>query len=94
MVFINISKVPYKMKLHIKEVMQQLAFPETTMFTPPPRKVPTKGTEKRVRSTPKEALTNRISSLWERVDSPFPDSQLSPTKSSFPTRKCACIGNP
>lgn len=87
------QKVHYKMKL-IKEVMQQLAFPEMTMFTPPTRKVPTKGAKERVRSTRKEALTSRISSSWERADSRFPDSQSSPTKSLFPKRKGARIGNP
>jgi len=34
------------MKLEIKEFLQQLTFPETTMMSPPPRKVPTKGQEK------------------------------------------------
>ena len=36
----------YKMKLHIKEQMCRLAFSETTIFTPPPKKVQTKGVKK------------------------------------------------
>lgn len=32
-------------------------------------------------------------SMWKRVGSQFPDSQRSQTKSSFPKRKSACIGN-
>jgi len=38
----RLKKVPYKMKLHIKEVMCQLAFLKDTMLSPPPRKVVTK----------------------------------------------------
>jgi len=39
MAFEKVSKkVPYKMKLHIKEVVPQLAFLEDTMLSPPPRK--------------------------------------------------------
>jgi len=37
-----LKKVPYQMKLEMKEVLRQLAFPDTTMLSPPPRKVPTK----------------------------------------------------
>ena len=37
----RLKKVSYQMKLEIKEVLRQLAFLETTMMSPPPRKVPT-----------------------------------------------------
>jgi len=40
------------MRLQIKEVLRQLALPETTMLSPPSRKVPTKGAKKRVKSKP------------------------------------------
>jgi len=53
----RLKKAPYKVKLHIKEAMRQLAFLEDTMLSPPPRKVVTKGAPKRVRSTPKEIST-------------------------------------
>jgi len=61
----RLEKVPYQMKLEIKEVLQQLAFPETTMMSPPPRKVPTKGAMKKVdiaRSRGKNTSTSRIPS--------------------------------
>jgi len=44
----RLKKVPYQMKLEMKEVLRQLAFPDTTMLSPPPRKVPTKGAKKKV----------------------------------------------
>jgi len=50
--------------------------------------------EKKLRSTPKEASTSRITSSWHHVDSQFSDSQSSPTKSSFPNRKGARIDDP
>jgi hypothetical protein len=81
------------MKLHIKEVMHQLAFLEDTMFSPPSRKVVTKGASKKESFTPKESSTGRIHSTWERVDSRFPDSQSSQTNTSLPKRKSERIGN-
>jgi len=63
------------------------------MLYPPPRKVPANGANLRVKTTPKEASTSQIISLWERVDSQFFDSQSSPTKSSFPKRKAARFVN-
>jgi len=41
------------MKLEIKEGLRLLAFSETTMLSPPPKKVPTKGAKKKIKSTPK-----------------------------------------
>jgi len=43
----RLKKVPYQMKLEIKEVLRHLAFPETTTLSPPPRKLPTKGAKKK-----------------------------------------------
>jgi len=85
------------MKLEMKEVLRQLAFLDTTMMSPPPRKVQTKGAKKKVdiaRSRAKVASTSRIPSSWERVDSQNPDSQPSPspTTSSFSKRKGPRIG--
>jgi len=85
------------MKLEIKEVLRQLAFPETTMLSPPPRKVPTKGAKKKVdiaRSRGKITLTSRIPSSWEVVDSQNPDNQPSPspTTSSFSRKRGARLG--
>nr|ABN06022.1 Ovarian tumour, otubain [Medicago truncatula] len=78
------------MKLEIKEGMRLLAFPETTMLSPPPKKVPTKGAPKKIKTTPKS--TCRIPSTWETIDSQHPGSQSSPRKkSSQPKRKGARI---
>ena len=85
------------MKLEVKEVLRQLTFPETTMMSPPPRKVPTKGAKKKVdmaRSKGKITSTSRIPSSWEVVDSQNSDSQPSPssTTSSFKRKKGARLG--
>jgi len=85
------------MKLEIKEVLWQLAFPETTMMSPPPRKVPTKGAKKKVdiaRSRGKITSTSRIPSSWGVVDSQNSDSQPSPspTTSSFSRKRGARLG--
>jgi len=88
----RLKKLPFQMKLEGKEVLRQLAFPETTMMSPPPRKVPTKGAKKKVdiaRSKGKITSTSRIPYSWEVVDSQNPDSQPSPspTTSSFKRKK-------
>jgi len=93
----RLKKLPFQMKLEVKEVLWQLAFPETTMMSPPPRKVPTKGAKKKVdiaRSKGKITSTSRIPSSWEVVDSQNPDSQPSPspTTSSFKSKKGARLG--
>jgi len=87
-----LKKLPFQMKLEVKEVLRQLAFLETTMMSPPPRKVPTKGAKKKVdiaRSKRKITSTSRIPSSWEVVDSQNLDSQPSPspTTSSFKRKK-------
>ena len=43
----RLKRVPYQMKLEIKEGLRLLAFPETTMLSPPPRNVLTKGAKKK-----------------------------------------------
>jgi len=60
---------PYNMKLYIKEMMRQIAFPETTDSCPPSRKTVTKGAPKRKRTTLKVSSTGRIPSRWETIDS-------------------------
>jgi len=55
----RLKKCPYKMKLFIKEMMRQLAFPEDTNLSPPPKKVVTRGAPKRKRSTLKVSSTGR-----------------------------------
>jgi len=81
----RLERVLFQMKLEIKEGLRLLAFPETTMLSPPPRKMPTKGAPKKIKTTPK--TTRRIPSSWETIDSQHPESQ-----SSQPKRKGARIG--
>jgi hypothetical protein len=88
----RLKRTPYKMKFHIKEAMRQLGFSEDTMLPPPPRKVVTKATPKRVRSTPKLTSTSLIPSRWERVDSQYPDSQSLQPKIKLPKREGARLG--
>ncbi|AES59204.1 OTU-like cysteine protease [Medicago truncatula] len=93
----RLKKLPFQMKLEVKEGLRQLAFPETTLMSPPPRKVPTKGAKKKVdiaRSKGKITSASRIPSSWEVVDSQNPDSQPSPspTTSSYKRKKGARLG--
>ncbi|KEH23145.1 hypothetical protein MTR_7g067030 [Medicago truncatula] len=84
----SLKKCPYKMKLYIKEMMRQLAFPEATNLSPPPKKVVTKGAPKRKRSTIKVSSTGRILSKWEVIDSQNPDSQPSQPKVTSKEERC------
>jgi len=43
----RLQRVPFQMKLENKEGLRLLAFPETTMLSPPPRTVQTKGAKKK-----------------------------------------------
>jgi len=66
-------------------------------MSPPPRKVSTKGSKKKVdiaRSKEKITSTSRIPSSWEVVDSQNPNSQPSPstTTSSFKRKRGARLG--
>jgi len=93
----RLKKIPYQMKLEMKKVLRQLTFLDTTMLSPSPRKVPTKGANKKVdiaRSRAKVASTSRIPSSREVVDSQNLDIQPSPpsTTSSFSKRKGARFG--
>jgi len=93
----RLKKLPFQMKLEIKEALRQLAFPETTIMSPPPRKVPTKGAKKKVdiaRSKGKITSTSWIPSSWEVVDCQNPESQPSPspTTSSYKRKKGARLG--
>lgn len=93
----RLKKLPFQMKLEVKEALRQLAFPETTMMSPPPQKATTKGAKKKVdiaRSKGRITSTSRIPSSWEVVDSQNPDSQPSPspTTSSYKRKKGARLG--
>jgi len=88
----RLKKCPYKMKLYIKEIMRQLAFPEDTNLSPPSKKMVTKGAPKRKRTTLKVSSTGRMPFTWETIDSQNPDSQPSQPNKSLPKRKDARIG--
>ena len=83
---------PYNMKLYIKEMIRQIAFPEATNLCPPSKKAVTKEAPKRNRTTLKVSSTGRIPSKWETIDSQNPDSQPSQPKRSLPKRKDARLG--
>ncbi|KEH39944.1 OTU-like cysteine protease [Medicago truncatula] len=78
----RLKKLPFEIKLEVKEGLRQLTFPETTMMSPPPRKVPTKGAKKKVNiGGLKEKLHRLVGSLLRgsaRLGktslSPFPPS--------------------
>jgi len=55
------ERVLFQMKLEIKEGLRLLAFSETTLLSPPPTKVPTKGAPKKIKTT------CRIPSSWETI---------------------------
>jgi len=88
----RVKRALYKMKLFIKEKLRDLGFPEDTMLKPPPRKVATKGSPKRVKSTPKTRSTSRIPSRWKTIDAQNLDSQCSHGKSNVPKSKGSRLG--
>src|SRR3954468_10705608 len=71
-------------KMHIKEQLRKIAFPETTDLKPPSQPVKTKGAPKKSKITQDDTSTKRSPSYFEHVDALFPDS---------PTPKSKCSGN-
>ena len=86
------SKADDNMKLHIKEQLRKIAYPETTDMKPPSQPVKTKGAPKKMKPTPNDNSTTRSPSYCEHVNKIFPDS---PTpKSQKSVVKGACISKP
>jgi len=56
----HLERVPFQMKLEIKEGLRLLAFPKTTILSPPPRKVPTKGSPKKNQNYTKNDMKDPI----------------------------------
>lgn len=52
-------KVGDNMKLHIKETLRKIAYPETTDMKPPSQPVKTKGAQNKMKLTPNDNLTTR-----------------------------------
>jgi len=70
------KKVPYQMKLVVKEVLRQFAFPEAIMLSPPPRKVPTKGVNKKVEKARYKANVASTSRILFRGSVLIPNFQI------------------
>ncbi|XP_058740849.1 uncharacterized protein LOC131613172 [Vicia villosa] len=76
------SKVDDTMKLHIKEQLRRIAYPETTDLKPPSQSVKTKGAPKKVKSTQDDTSTKMTPSYHEVVDELFPDSSAPNSETS------------
>src|SRR4051812_1550452 len=72
-------------KLHIKEQLRKIAFPETTDLKPPSQPIKTKGAPKKSKITQDDNSTKRAPSYFEHVDSSLPEIQETP--------KPKCSGN-
>jgi len=58
-------------KMHIKEQLRKIAFPETTDLKPPSQPVKTKGAPKKSKITQDDTSTKRSPSYFEHVDASF-----------------------
>ncbi|XP_058764019.1 uncharacterized protein LOC131637452 [Vicia villosa] len=68
------SKVGDNMKLHIKEQLRKIGYPETTGMKLPSQPVNTKDAPKKMKPTPNVNSITRSPSYCEHVDKLFPDS--------------------
>ncbi|XP_058727480.1 uncharacterized protein LOC131598969 [Vicia villosa] len=76
------AKADDTMKMHIKEQLRKIAFPETTDLKPPSQPVKTKGAPKKSKITQEDTSTKRSPSYFEHVDASFPDSPTPKSKCS------------
>ncbi|XP_058748410.1 uncharacterized protein LOC131621388 [Vicia villosa] len=72
------------MKLHIKEQLRSIEYPETTDMKPPSQPVKTNGDPKKLKSTPNDNSITRAPSYWEHINKLFPDSPT-PKSQKFQT---------
>src|SRR3954466_5480808 len=72
------------MKMHIKEQLRKIVFPETTDLKPTSQPVKMKGAPKKPKNPQEDTSTKRSPSYFEHVDALFPDS---------PTPKSKCSDN-
>ncbi|XP_050896430.1 uncharacterized protein LOC127103201 [Lathyrus oleraceus] len=68
-------KADDNIKLHIKEQLRKISYPETTDMKPQSQPVKTKGAPKKMKPTSNENSTTLPPSDFEHVDKVFPDSQ-------------------
>ncbi|XP_058726465.1 uncharacterized protein LOC131597818 [Vicia villosa] len=73
-------KADDNMKLHIKEQLQKIGYPETTDMNSQP--VKTKGAPKKLKPTPNDNSTTRAPSYCEHADKLFPDSSTPKSQKS------------
>lgn len=76
-------KADENMKLHIKEQLRKIVYPETTCLKPLSQPLKTKGAPKKFKPTPSDNSMVHSPSYFEHVDKVFLDS---PTPKSF--KKC------
>ncbi|XP_058733979.1 uncharacterized protein LOC131605663 [Vicia villosa] len=84
------SKADDNMKLHIKEKLRKIGYPETTDMKPPSQPVKTKDAPKKLKPTPNDNSTTRSPSYCEHIDKLFPDS---PTPKPQKTQKSSNKGD-
>lgn len=76
-------KVDDNMKLHIKEQLRKISYPETTDFKLPSEPVKTKGSPRKVKPTQSDKSMRRFLSYFEHVGSHFPDSPTPKSQKSI-----------
>src|SRR3954469_14034143 len=87
------AKADDTMKMHIKEQLRKIAFPETTDLKPPSQPVKTKGAPKKSKITQDDTSTKRSPSYFEHVDASFSEIHETP-KSTCSGNKGARISKP
>jgi len=81
----RLKRVPYQMKLEIKEGLRLLVFPETTMLSPPPRRCQPKEQRKK-KSNLHQKRHVGFHPRGETIDSQHLENQSSPPKKSSPRK--------
>src|SRR4051812_2758165 len=79
------AKADYTTKIHIKEQLRKIAFPETTNLKPPSQPVKTKSAPKKSKITQDDTSTKRSPSYFEHFDASLPEIHETP--------KSKCSGN-
>lgn len=88
----RLSKIDDTMKLHIKENLRKISYPEIIYLKPPSESVKIKGAPKKVKPTQEDNSKKWPPSLFEHVDSHFTDSPI--PKSQKSVLKGARISKP
>ncbi|XP_058746429.1 uncharacterized protein LOC131619338 [Vicia villosa] len=78
----EVFEVDDNMKLHIKEQLRKIGYPETTDMKQPSQPIKTKGASKKLKPTPNDNSTTRAPLYCEHVDKLFPDSSTPKSQKS------------